>query len=155
MDRYQFTGNIGQDPEVKQTGNGKQMVTFSVAIDKSYKDVQGNKVAKTKWVSCVRFIDQGKAWGVLPYLKKGTKVLIEGEPEARAWINATSAEAQGALSVNVRDLELVGSAPAQDAAPAPARQQAYTPPAAQPAAKPEPHPYHNHQTDPATDDLPF
>lgn len=153
MDRYQFTGNIGQDPEVKPMQNGKQMVTFSVAIDKSYKDQQGNKVAKTKWVSCVRFIDQGRPWGVLPYLKKGTKVLIEGEPDARAWMNATSGEAQGALSVNVRDLELVGSAPAQDAASAPARQQTHAQTYTQPAAKPEPHPFDNNDT--VTDDLPF
>jgi single-strand DNA-binding protein len=150
MDRYQLTGNIGQEPEVKQTANGKQMVTFSVAIDKSYKDQNGQKVPKTKWVSCVRFIDQGKTWGVLPYLKKGTKVLAEGEPESRAWINATSGEAQSALSLNIRDIELVGSAPAQDAAPAPARQQTYTQTTEQPAAKPEPHPF-----DTVTDDLPF
>jgi single-strand DNA-binding protein len=155
MDRYQFTGNIGQEPEVKPTANGKQMVTFSVAIDKSYKDQNGQKVSKTKWVSCVRFVDQGKPWGVLPYLKKGTKVLIEGEPEARAWINATSGEAQGALSVNVRDLELVGSAPAQDAQTGPTGQPYAQPQAQQPRPQAQPTYQVPTEPDPSTDDLPF
>jgi single-strand DNA-binding protein len=154
MDRYQFTGNIGADAETKPTANGKQMVTFNVAIDKSYKDAQGNKVAKTKWVSCVRFIDQGKTWGVLPYLKKGTKVLIEGEPEARAWMNATSGDAQAALNVNVRDLELVGSPTQANTQTGPTGQPYAQPQAQQP--KPQAQPTHAHtEPDSLTDELPF
>lgn len=151
MDKYIFTGNVGNTPEVRKTQNGKDMVTFSVAIDKSYKDATGAKVPKTKWISCTRFIDQGKPWGVLPYLKKGTKVLIEGEPEARAWINATSGEAAGALNVIVQHLDLMGSAPT-DAEPQPQAQtqtQQARPQAQQPTA------YAQTEPDVPTDDLPF
>lgn len=142
MDRYTFSGNLGEDAKTQQAANGKTMVNFSVAIDKSYKDAQGNKVAKTKWISCTRFVDQGKTWGVFPYLKKGTKVLIDGEPDARGWVNQTTGEANAALNVLVRDLELMGSAP--QAQPQPQAQQ----PRPQPVYAPE-------TPDPADDNLPF
>jgi single-strand DNA-binding protein len=154
MDKYTFTGNIGNDPESKIAANGSTMVTFSVAIDKSYKDRNGQKVSKTKWISCTKFIDQGKTWGVLPFVKRGTKVLIEGEPEARAWTNAAG-EANAALNVQVLSLELVGSAPqagATNAAPQPQATPQATPPISTPAQanwKPTP------EEQAAIDDLPF
>jgi single-strand DNA-binding protein len=133
MDKYIFMGNIGGDPESKATANGSTMVTFSVAIDKSYKDKTGAKVSKTKWVSCTKFIDQGKTWGVLPYLKKGTKVLIEGEPDARAWTNAAG-EANAALNVQVFSLELAGGSPQAGATNTAPQAQQPTPAAQQPRA---------------------
>lgn len=153
MDRYQFTGNIGNDAESKQAANGKTMITFSVAIDKSYKDASGQKVAKTKWISCTRFIDQGRTWGVLPFLKKGTKVLVEGEPEARAWMNQQSGEPNSALNVLVRELELIGGAAQAGTTQAAPQPQAKNPHlTTYPAPAAEPHPYDNNQP---TDDLPF
>lgn len=154
MDKYTFTGNIGQDAETKPLDNGRTMVAFSVAIDKSYKDSSGQKVPKTKWISCVRFLNDGQSWGVAPYLKKGTKVLIEGEPESRAW-SAQDGSVSSGITVNVRELELIGSAPQ-------ATGQTQQPQAQQPRPQPQPQAnpvnYHKHTsaiTDDVTDDLPF
>lgn len=159
MDRYTFSGNLGKDAEIKALQNGKQMIVFNVAIDKSYKDATGTKIAKTKWVSCSRFLEPGKPWPVGAYLKAGTKVLVDGEPSARGWANQAG-EIQGDLNVNVFNVELMGSAPQANAqAPAPGgyaspqanaqRTQAPQPTYTAPAAD-------THLSNPIpTDDLPF
>ncbi len=156
MDKYIFMGNIGNDAETKTMPDGKTMVTFSVAIDKSYKDKTGTKVAKTKWVSCIRFVDPARPWGLLPYLKKGTKVLVEGEPEVRAWLNPAG-EAQCAQNVQVREITLAGSAPQAGSTQAA--------PQAQPAAQNQSRGFHQPRpaftppthadVEAAGDDLPF
>lgn len=148
MDKYTFTGNIGQDPTTRTLENGRQAVSFSVAIDKSYTDRNGQKVSKAKWIKCTRWLDAGKNWGVVPYLKKGTKVLIEGEPDAQSWVD-NQGSGRADLVVTVHNLELLGGAPQgqqttqQQQRPA-AQQQ---PPAAQHQQTEEP--------DSPTDDLPF
>lgn len=73
-----IAGNLGTDPEVRATTNGTQVANFSVAVNRGWGE---NK--KTEWYKVV-------AWKTLAetaekYLKKGSKVLVEGEMETRSW----------------------------------------------------------------------
>lgn len=102
MNKYIFTGNLARDAEVRFTKGGTAVCSFTVAVKSGYGDNE-----RTEWVKCALF---GKrAEGKLPqYLVKGQQLVVEGEPSAEAWNDKQSGDAKGALSVFVKDLELVG-----------------------------------------------
>ena len=61
-------------------------INFSVAVNKSYKNSEGTKVEKTDWISAVIWKKKDASIKIADYLKKGTKVLIEGEPGVDSFI---------------------------------------------------------------------
>lgn len=76
-------GNLGKDPEVRQTGGGRAVCNFSVACSERFKDRDGNQQEKTEWVRIV-------AWGPLAdncgkYLARGRQVYVEGSLQTRSW----------------------------------------------------------------------
>jgi len=79
-----LVGNLGHDPEPRQTGNGNTVVNFNLATDESYKDRQtGQLVPKTEWHRVVMFGKIAEIAG--QYLRKGSKVYIEGKLQTRKW----------------------------------------------------------------------
>jgi single-strand DNA-binding protein len=77
-------GNCGQDPETKYTANGAAMTSVSVATSESWKDKQtGQQQERTEWHRVVFFNRLGEIAG--EYLKKGSKVYIEGALRTRKW----------------------------------------------------------------------
>jgi len=79
-------GNLGQDPEVRYTPNGNAVASISIATDESYKDKNsGQLVSKTEWHKIVMFGKIAEVAG--QYLKKGSKVYIEGKLQTRKWTN--------------------------------------------------------------------
>ena len=83
MELYTVTGVLTKDGEAHKINNGKQVIRFSLPIDKSYKDQNGEWVNKTKWLKCNWWIDSEKA---AQMLIKGTIVSVEGEPMATAYL---------------------------------------------------------------------
>ena len=75
----QVIGNLGADPEAKTTERGVKLCRFSLA---SNKKIKGEKI--TTWVNVTVF-DEHKIEFITKYLRKGSKVFIEGEPQARAY----------------------------------------------------------------------
>lgn len=79
-----IVGNLGQDPEVKYTTNGNAVCNISVATSESWKDKQtGEQQEKTEWHRIVMFRRLAEIAG--EYLKKGSKVYIEGKIQTRKW----------------------------------------------------------------------
>jgi single-strand DNA-binding protein len=79
-------GNLGQDPETRYTPNGNAVVNLNIATDESYKDRQtGQLVPKTDWHRIVMFGKIAEVAG--QYLRKGSKVYIEGKLQTRKWQN--------------------------------------------------------------------
>ena len=109
MNIFTFTGNLGKDCEVKYLPSGKAVCTFSVAVKSGY----GDNV-KTSWPRCTIF---GKrAEGGLPqYLKKGAQVCISGELSLDEW-QGQDGTTQKMLSVNVREVDLIGAKDPQQSA---------------------------------------
>ena len=78
-------GNLGQDPDVRTMQNGKKVCTFSIATSDSWKDKEtGEKKEKTEWHRVVVF-NEGLIGVVENYIKKGTKLYIEGSLQTRKW----------------------------------------------------------------------
>jgi single-strand DNA-binding protein len=75
--KVQLIGNLGDKPEVKNTENGKKLVTFRVATNETYRNTKGERVTETQWHRVI-------AWGKVAeiaekYLDKGREVAIEGK----------------------------------------------------------------------------
>jgi len=77
-------GNLGQDPEIKSTAAGAAIANFSVATSESWKDKNtGQQVEKTEWHRVVAFNRLAEIIG--QYVKKGSKIYIEGSLRTRKW----------------------------------------------------------------------
>lgn len=83
LNKVQLIGNLGQDPEVKSTPSGASVCNISLATTESYKDQSGQWQDKTEWHRVVLW--QYLADNAAKYLKKGSKVYIEGKLETRSW----------------------------------------------------------------------
>jgi len=78
-------GNLGRDPEVRISQDGKKIVNFSIATSESWKDKStGERREKTEWHRIVIFSD-GLAGIAERFLKKGSKVYVEGALQTRKW----------------------------------------------------------------------
>ena len=84
-------GNLGQDPEVKYMPNGNAVANITVATSESWKDKNtGEQVDKTEWHRVVFFRRLAEIVG--EYLKKGSKVYIEGKLQTRKWQDKNGAD---------------------------------------------------------------
>lgn len=87
-----LVGNVGKDPEVRTTQSGGKIVNLSVATSESWKDKSsGERKEKTEWHRVVVFND-GLAGVAERYIKKGSKVYIEGQLQTRKWTDQSGAE---------------------------------------------------------------
>lgn len=79
-----LVGNLGQDPEVRYMPNGNAVANVSVATSETWKDKNtGDNQEKTEWHRVVMFRRLAEIAG--EYLKKGSKVYIEGKLQTRKW----------------------------------------------------------------------
>lgn len=79
-----IVGNLGADPEVRRMANGNPVVNFSVATSESWKDRDGNRKERVEWHRVVVF-SEGLCKIAEQYLRKGSKVYIEGQIQTRRW----------------------------------------------------------------------
>ena len=101
MKKVIITGNVGRDPETRHAASGDSFVTFSFAVTTGSKDNQ-----KTDWleISC----NGRTAETVQKWVRKGSKLLIEGTPSANAYVNKEG-KAVASLRVSATNIEFIGS----------------------------------------------
>jgi single-strand DNA-binding protein len=78
LNKVTLIGNVGQNPEIRNTGNGKPIVSFSLATTETWKDKQGQKQQKTEWHNIVIF-NEGLCRVAEHYIEKGSKIFISGK----------------------------------------------------------------------------
>lgn len=87
-----LVGNLGKDPEVRRTQSGDAVVSFSVATTESWRDkTTGERKDKTEWHNVVIF-NEGLAKVAENYLRKGSKVYVEGALQTRKWTTNDGAD---------------------------------------------------------------
>jgi single-strand DNA-binding protein len=92
LNRVQLIGNLGGDPEIRNTTRGDKVATFSVATTDSWTDARsGERRERTEWHRVVIFSD-GLAEIAEKYLKKGSKVFLEGALQTRKWTDNAGVE---------------------------------------------------------------
>jgi single-strand DNA-binding protein len=132
-----LVGNVGKDPEFMMTQSGTGIVNFSVATSESYKDKQtGQQVEKTEWHKIVSYNRLAEI--VRDYVKKGSKVYIEGKLQTRKWQDQ-SGQDRYTTEIIANELQLLDGKEDK-----PQNSQAKTP---APQANPQP--------DAFDDDIPF
>ncbi|HEY8963681.1 MAG TPA: single-stranded DNA-binding protein [Alphaproteobacteria bacterium] len=92
VNKVMLIGNLGRDPEIRTTQNGSKLCNLSVATSETWKDkASGERKEKTEWHRVVVFNDN--IVNVCEnYLKKGSKVFIEGQLETRKWTDQSGQE---------------------------------------------------------------
>jgi single-strand DNA-binding protein len=83
LNQAQLIGNLGADPEVRSTPNGDRVATISIATNSQFKRASGEKVTKTEWHRVVAW--KGLAEICEKYLKKGSRVFVQGRIQYRTW----------------------------------------------------------------------
>lgn len=83
LNQVTLMGNLTRDPELRQTPNGQSVVSFSLALNRSYRDQGGEWQEATDYIDIV-------AWGPLAervgqYLSKGRRCLVQGRIQSRSW----------------------------------------------------------------------
>ena len=85
LNRVQIIGSLGADPEFRSFQNGGRVCNFRVACSESWKDKStGERKEKTEWVSVAVF-NEGLIGLIERYLRKGSKVFVEGKFQTRKW----------------------------------------------------------------------
>lgn len=85
LNKVILIGNTAQDPDIRQTSDGRELANFSLATSEKWKDKNtGESKDKTEWHRIVVF-NQGLVNLVKNYVKKGTKLYIEGQLQTRKW----------------------------------------------------------------------
>ena len=79
-----LVGNLGDDPEVRSLNNGGEVVNMRVATSENWKDRDGNRQERTEWHRVVIF-NENLGRVAKSYLKKGSKVYLEGQIQTRKW----------------------------------------------------------------------
>ncbi|CAN0584821.1 unnamed protein product, partial [Ectocarpus sp. 12 AP-2014] len=92
LNKVTLIGNLGRDPEIRTTNDGKEIANFSLATSENWKDkATGEKKDKTEWHRIVCF-NEGLVKIIKEYVKKGTKLYIEGQLQTRKWLDNVNQE---------------------------------------------------------------
>lgn len=83
MNTVQILGNLGKDPDIRATGTGKTVASFSVAVKRKYTTQQGEGKELTDWINVVAWGNLAEAVG--NQLKKGSRVFVEGRYSTRSY----------------------------------------------------------------------
>lgn len=101
-----ITGNLTRDPELRTTPNGNTVCSFSVAVNRSFKDANGNTQDSVSFLDC-------SAWGrgaeiINQYARKGSGILVSGRLEQRSWEDKTTGQKRSKVEIVVEDFNFLG-----------------------------------------------
>lgn len=91
INKATILGRLGRDPEIRMMQNGKKVASFSVATNTSWIDKQGEKKELTDWHNIVVFNEPTVKF-IESYIKKGSRVYIEGTLKTRKWVDKAGHE---------------------------------------------------------------
>jgi single-strand DNA-binding protein len=98
-------GNVGKDPEIRSAASGTMVATFTLATSDRQKDPQGNWQERTEWHSLVAFNRTAEI--IRDYVKKGSKLYVEGKIQTRSWDDKESGAKRYRTEIIVNDLSLL------------------------------------------------
>src|SRR3954463_1036834 len=106
VNKVTLLGNLGKDPEVKFTPQGTAVAKLALATNERYKVKEGQWQDRTEWHNVVLWQRLAEIAG--EYLKKGSKVYIEGRLQTRSWDDKTSGQKKYMTEIVANDLILLG-----------------------------------------------
>ena len=100
-----IVGNVTRDPELRSTPSGTQVCSFSVAVNRSYKDGSGSQVDQVSFFDCSAWGKQGET--IAQYVKKGSGILVSGRLEQRSWEDKDG-QKRSRVEIVVEDFNFIG-----------------------------------------------
>jgi len=92
LNKVMLIGNVGRDPEMRRMQDGKPVANLSIATSETWRDKNsGERKEKTEWHRVVVF-NEGLCKVVEQYVKKGSKIYVEGALQTRKWTDKSGAE---------------------------------------------------------------
>jgi len=92
LNKVTLIGNLGRDPEIRSTQDGREIANLTVATSDSWKDKStGERKEKTEWHRIVIF-NENLVRIVKEYLHKGSKIYVEGQLQTRKWVDQSGVE---------------------------------------------------------------
>jgi single-strand DNA-binding protein len=140
-------GNLGRDPEMRYTPSGQAVTQFTVAVNRNYKDQQGERQEETEWFRVVAWGQQAEF--AAEYLRKGAKVYVEGRIQTRQW-EGQDGQKRYTTELVANTIQNLERRPRDDAGPDAGGSQ-------EPRPRPQPagQRAQSEQPEPDYDDLPF
>jgi single-strand DNA-binding protein len=105
VNKVTLLGNVGKDPEIRSTAGGTMVANFTLATSDRQKDAQGNWQDRTEWHNLVAFTRTAEI--VRDYVKKGSKLYIEGKITNRSWDDKESGQKRYKTESLVNELVLL------------------------------------------------
>jgi len=105
VNKVTLLGNVGKDPEIRSTAGGNIVANLTLATSDNQKDAQGNWQERTEWHNLVAF--KRTAEIVRDYVKKGSKLYIEGKITNRSWDDKESGQKRYKTEILVNELVLL------------------------------------------------
>ena len=105
VNKVTLLGNVGKDPEIRSTAGGNMVANFTLATSDNQKDAQGAWQERTEWHNLVAF--KRTAEIVRDYVKKGSKLYIEGKITNRSWDDKESGQKRYKTEILVNELVLI------------------------------------------------
>ena len=107
-----ITGNLTRDPELRTTPNGASVCSFSVAVNRVFRDSSGTQQESVSFIDC-------SAWGKLgemisQYAKKGSGVLVSGRLDQRSWEDKATGQKRSRVEIVVEDFNFTSNANDRD-----------------------------------------
>tara|TARA_Y200000002_G_scaffold383247_1_gene404401 strand:+ start:10459 stop:10884 length:426 start_codon:yes stop_codon:yes gene_type:complete len=120
-----LVGNVGNEPEIRYTSSGQAVANLSLATSEVWKDkTTGDKQERTEWHRIVSF---GKSAEIVrDYIKKGSKLFVEGSLKTRKWEDKNGVE-RYTTEVVSNEIQMLDSRGDQNSAPSPAQGMAEIP----------------------------
>lgn len=102
-------GNVGRDPEMRTVGNGTLLAQFSLATTERIKDASGKWADHTEWHNLVAFGHNAEV--VRDYVKKGSRIYVEGRIETRSWEDRGTGKKNYTTQIRIDNLVLTDGRP--------------------------------------------
>jgi single-strand DNA-binding protein len=144
-------GNVGKDPEIRSTGGGTMVANLTLATSDRFQDAQGNWQDKTEWHNLVAF--KRTAEIIRDYVKKGSKLYIEGKIQTRSWDDKETGAKRYRTEIIVNDLSLLSGREEGSGGYSRTNQQASS--ASMDQRAPAPADEYSQQAEISDDDIPF
>jgi single-strand DNA-binding protein len=107
INKVTLLGNVGKDPEIRSSASGVMVANLTLATSDRFQDAQGNWQDRTEWHTLVAF--KRTAEIIRDYVKKGSKLYIEGKLQTRSWDDKESGAKKYRTEIIVNELVLLSS----------------------------------------------
>ena len=107
LNRATLIGHLGKDPELSYTASGIAVAKFSMATNERWKDEAGNVQERTEWHNIVAWRKLAEICG--QYLKKGSKIFLEGKIQTRSWDDKNTGVKRYTTEIIADDLIMLDS----------------------------------------------